>query len=125
MQFRFTTSLALIVVCSCTTTVSAQTATVEASSKLKLVWSDEFDGDSLDYSKWGVEQNAFGGGNNELQIFTDRPENVRVEKGNLILEAHKDNAGISGTVREYSSGRIRTKHRGDWIASSSFAKSTV
>ncbi|MFY9252529.1 MAG: glycoside hydrolase family 16 protein [Fuerstiella sp.] len=114
MQFRFTTSLALIVVCSCTTTVSAQTATVEASSKLKLVWSDEFDGDSLDYSKWGVEQNAFGGGNNELQIFTDRPENVRVEKGNLILEAHKDNAGISGTVREYSSGRIRTKHRGDW-----------
>ena len=81
---------------------------------LKLVWSDEFDGDSLDYSKWGVEENAFGGGNNELQIYTDRTANVRVENGSLVLEAHNDKAGISGTVRDYSSGRVRTKHRGDW-----------
>ena len=80
----------------------------------ELVWSDEFDGDSLDYSKWGIEQNAFGGGNSELQIYTDRPSNVRVEGGHLVLEAHKDNAGISGTVREYSSGRVRKKKRGDW-----------
>ena len=28
----------------------------------QLVWSDEFDGSQLDYSKWGVEVNAFGGG---------------------------------------------------------------
>jgi beta-glucanase (GH16 family) len=32
----------------------------------KLVWSDEFKGKKLDYSKWGVEENAFGGGNQEL-----------------------------------------------------------
>lgn len=83
-------------------------------TKLKLVWSDEFDGDSLNYSKWGIQENAFGGGNAELQIFTDRAKNVRVENGHLVLEAHRDNAGISGTVREYSSGRVRTKHRGDW-----------
>ncbi|MGZ0166854.1 MAG: glycoside hydrolase family 16 protein [Planctomycetales bacterium] len=83
-------------------------------AKMKLVWSDEFNGKSLDYSRWGVQENAFGGGNAELQIFTDRPKNVRVENGHLILEAHRDNAGISGTVREYSSGRVRTKHRGDW-----------
>jgi beta-glucanase (GH16 family) len=80
----------------------------------ELVWSDEFDGKSLDYSKWEIEVNAFGGGNQELQIYTDRKENVRVEDGHLILEARKDNFGISGTVREYSSGRIRSKHRGDW-----------
>ena len=81
---------------------------------LKLVWRDEFDGPSLDYDRWGVEQNAFGGGNGELQIYTDRPENVRVKDGKLILEARRDHAGVSGTVREYSSGRVRTKHRGDW-----------
>jgi beta-glucanase (GH16 family) len=85
-----------------------------ASVSTKLVWSDEFDGSSLDYSKWGVEENAFGGGNNELQIYTDRKENVRVEDGCLILEAHRDNAGISGTTREFSSGRVRTKNRGEW-----------
>jgi beta-glucanase (GH16 family) len=84
------------------------------SSDRKLVWEDNFDGDSLDYSKWGIEVNAFGGGNGELQIFTDRKENVRVGGGNLILEARRDNANIMGTKREYSSGRVRTKNRGDW-----------
>ena len=114
MRFQFVTGLTLAVLCACHPDLSAQTATVDTSGKLKLVWSDEFDGDSLDYSKWGIEQNAFGGGNSELQIYTDRPSNVRVEGGHLVLEAHKDNAGISGTVREYSSGRVRTKKRGDW-----------
>ncbi|MCM2371584.1 glycoside hydrolase family 16 protein [Aporhodopirellula aestuarii] len=80
----------------------------------QLVWQDEFDGEMLDYSKWGVEVNAFGGGNSELQIYTDRSENVRVEDGCLVLEARKDNAAVSGTAREYSSGRVRTKNRGDW-----------
>ena len=114
MRFRFIAGLALPALYICSPDLSAQTATVDTSGKLKLVWSDEFDGDSLDYSKWGIEQNAFGGGNSELQIYTDRPTNVRVEGGHLVLEAHKDNAGISGTVREYSSGRVRTKKRGDW-----------
>ncbi|MEM9368389.1 MAG: glycoside hydrolase family 16 protein [Planctomycetota bacterium] len=79
-----------------------------------LVWSDEFTGEKLDYSKWGIEQNALGGGNQELQIYTERPENVRVEEGYLVLEARHDNAALYGTSREYSSGRVRTKHRGDW-----------
>lgn len=92
----------------------AQEKLVAPPAKMKLVWSDEFDGKSIDYSKWGIEQNAFGGGNQELQIYTDRPKNVRVANGHLILEAHRDNANVNGTGREYSSGRIRTKHRGDW-----------
>ncbi len=82
--------------------------------KWKLVWSDEFDGKSLDYSKWEAEVNAFGGGNDEMQLYTDRKENVRVEDGSLVIEARKDNPNMQGTVREYSSGRVRTKHRGDW-----------
>ena len=94
----------------------AQTVSVSAAKAppWKLVWSDEFNGDKLDYSKWGVEVNAFGGGNNELQIYSDRPENVRVENGHLILEARKDNPAMQGAQRKYSSGRVRTKHRGDW-----------
>ncbi len=78
------------------------------------IWSDEFNGKSLDYSKWECEVNAFGGGNQELQLYTDRPKNIRVEGGKLIIEAHKDKPEITGTSREYSSARIRTKHRGDW-----------
>jgi len=80
----------------------------------ELVWRDEFEGDALDYSRWGVEVNAFGGGNGELQLYTDREANVRVENGQLVLEARRDQPNVQGTVREYSSGRVRTKHRGDW-----------
>jgi beta-glucanase (GH16 family) len=83
-------------------------------SAWRMVWQDEFEGNSLDYSKWECEVNAFGGGNNELQMYTDRRDNVRVEKGILILEARDDNPNIAGTQRKFSSGRVRTKHRGDW-----------
>ena len=80
----------------------------------KLVWQDEFNGKSLDYGKWEIEVNAFGGGNHELQLYTDQRKNVRVENGQLLIEARRDNDGIAGTVREFSSGRIRSKRRGDW-----------
>lgn len=81
----------------------------------ELVWQDEFDGKSLDFSKWECEVNAFGGGNNELQMYTDRTENVRVENGVLLIEARREQTNIAGTVRDYSSGRVRTKNRGDWL----------
>ena len=80
----------------------------------KLVWADEFNGVSLDYTKWGVEENAYGGGNNELQIYRWDKRNLRVKDGNLVMEAHHDNPNVVGTTRPYSSARIRTKHRGDW-----------
>jgi beta-glucanase (GH16 family) len=79
-----------------------------------LVWEHDFAGPTLDYSKWECEVNAFGGGNNELQLYTDRPQNVRVENGCLVLEAHRERVAMSGTERKFSSGRVRSKHRGDW-----------
>jgi beta-glucanase (GH16 family) len=85
-----------------------------ADSPWRLVWSDEFDGARLDYNKWAVEENAHGGGNGEEQFFVDRPENVRVENGNLIIEARKERFESSGQLRQYTSGRIRTKYRADW-----------
>ena len=49
-------------------------------SEWKLVWSDEFNGKQLDYSKWGVEENALGGGNHELQIYTGRKKKYSCSK---------------------------------------------
>ena len=31
------------------------------------VWRDDFNGQELDWTKWSVEENGHGGGNNELQ----------------------------------------------------------
>jgi beta-glucanase (GH16 family) len=79
----------------------------------ELVWSDEFDGESVDRSKWEFEVNANGGGNRELQYYVTN--NVRVQDGLLTIEARQERyAGREGT-REYTSSRIRTRRKGDWL----------
>jgi len=79
----------------------------------ELVWSDEFNGESLDRSKWEFEVDAEGGGNQELQYYITN--NVRVHDGLLTIEAHKEHyVGPQGT-RDYTSSRIRTLRKGDWL----------
>jgi beta-glucanase (GH16 family) len=69
-----------------------------------LDWSDEFEGTALDSSKWVAETGGHGWGNNELQHYTSRAENVRVAGGILIIEARKERFDN----REYTSARIKT-----------------
>lgn len=69
-----------------------------------LAWSDEFDGDALDTSKWVAESGGHGWGNQELQYYTGRPENVRVGGGMLTIEARKERYEGS----EYTSARLKT-----------------
>jgi beta-glucanase (GH16 family) len=78
----------------------------------KLVWSDEFDREGLpDVAKWSYDVGGSGWGNNELQYYThDRPENARIEKGILHIEARKE----SWEGKPYTSARLVTKGKGDW-----------
>jgi beta-glucanase (GH16 family) len=79
-----------------------------AAPALKLVWHDEFDGPTLDARKWNIQVDGEGGGNQELQYYTARPQNVRVENGELVITSRKERyTGPDGT-REYTSGRINT-----------------
>ena len=51
-------------------TLAAGTMTLQAAApsldSYRLVWSDEFEGTTLDPSIWNIEVNGNGGGNNEL-----------------------------------------------------------
>lgn len=82
----------------------------------QLVWSDEFEGSSLDTSKWRAVQHG-DVDNGELQFYTTRPENVRVESGELVLTAlREDYTGtgpwMSGSKTvEYTSGKIESVGR--------------
>lgn len=68
-----------------------------------LVWSDEFDGDTLDLEKWVYEINGSGGGNNELQYYTD--QNTEVSDGTLkIIAKLEEYLG-----KDYTSSRITTQ----------------
>jgi beta-glucanase (GH16 family) len=78
----------------------------------ELIWQDEFDTDgALDPDRWtfdlgtGEEIGLPGWGNNELQYYTDRPENVRIEDGMLHITARQETIQNSS----YTSARILTR----------------
>ena len=79
-----------------------------------IIWQDEFDGTTLDQTKWnyqigdGCDQNLCGWGNNELQSY--QQDNVVVSDGTLKITARKER--IRGT--QYTSGRINTKGKADF-----------
>jgi len=78
----------------------------------KLIWSDEFNGKGLpDPQKWGYDTGGHGWGNHELEYYTaDRKKNARMEKGNLVIEARKeDYKGM-----KYTSARLLSKGKADW-----------
>lgn len=79
------------------------------------VWRDDFEGREVDWTRWSPEENGHGGGNNELQYYLDRPRNLRVEGGHLVIEAHREKVNLAGVRREFTSARIRTKRRADWL----------
>ncbi len=97
----------------------------------KLVWADEFDTSGKpDATKWNYEIGFIR--NNEKQYYTDNFKNVRVEDGNLIIEAHKEKIAnkdfksdkfkdkswlhyISKTdTAQYTSASLTTKGIAEW-----------
>jgi beta-glucanase (GH16 family) len=76
-----------------------------------LVWNDEFDKQNIDLTKWEHEVNGDGGGNNELQFYTARPTNSFIENGHLVIKALSENY----QNRSFTSARIRSKNKGDWL----------
>lgn len=72
-----------------------------------LVWNEEFNGTSLDSSKWSYEigQGNWGWGNNEQQYYTNRSDNLEVSNGSLKIIAKKENYERA----KYTSARIITR----------------
>jgi len=95
----------------------------------ELVWSDEFEGNSIDPAKWDFDRDCWGGGNNERQCYTDRPANAAVADGLLTITARKErftgpalpahmrsNAPDAGATvtRDYTSARMVTRGKAVW-----------
>lgn len=79
-------------------------------------WSDEFAGPTLDRSKWNFDtaRNKVGWFNGEVEYYAaNRSENLRIEKGVLIIEARKDPGAIRRMPdwggQRYSSAKITTQ----------------
>src|SRR6185436_12674032 len=70
-----------------------------------LRWSDEFNGSTISTANWGFDLGGGGWGNNELENYTNRSVNARIENGNLVIEARRENLGGSA----YTSARMKTQ----------------
>lgn len=99
-------AISLMAAASAPAAVSAQSA-ASTTEGFTLVWQDLFNGEELNLNRWNIEVNGSGGGNNELQYYTDHPENVRVENGCLVLTARREEYNY----KNFTSGRINTKNK--------------
>ena len=69
----------------------------------QLVWSDEFNGTSVDPTNWVFETGGGGWGNNELEYY--QAANATVSNGNLVITAKKQRVGANA----YTSARMKTQ----------------
>ncbi len=97
-----------------------QTESCDPSSvEYELVFEDEFNsGTSPSEENWTIETgygpDNYGWGNNEWQLYTALPKNVRVEDGNLVLSAQcpEEPCGVrDGTI---TSGKINSLGKFDF-----------
>ena len=77
----------------------------------ELVWGDEFDVDgSISLDKWNIETVAPNNGswwNGELQYYTDKENNIKIEDGLLKITAKYE----SFNGKNYTSARINTQDK--------------
>jgi len=75
----------------------------------KLIWSDEFNGSQLDTNAWSyrIGTGSNGWGNNELEYYTNRKENLFLSSGLLTIEARKEKY----RGQKYTSARIATQNK--------------
>lgn len=74
---------------------------------VQYLWHDEFDGETIDASKWtyDIGTGSSGWGNNEWEYYTDRKENAYIKDGILHIRAQKEDYKGS----KYTSTRMLTK----------------
>ncbi|MCP4835904.1 MAG: family 16 glycosylhydrolase [Phycisphaera sp.] len=79
--------------------------TTMAVAQETLVWSEEFNGSGAPNPEVWTHDLGDLGVNNEFQIYTDEPQNVRVAGGNLVIHARREANG------QFTSGRIRSSNK--------------
>ncbi len=119
---RLLIGLGAALCCGLPWTAAAQTPPAPADG-WRLVFSDEFDGATLDPAKWHAYQDCWGGGNMERECYTRRTDNVSVHDGALDLTAVFEKAtgpSLSEDLRTpgvepppatkpFTSGKVSTK----------------
>ncbi len=101
------------VLCTCVV-LALMGSAPSAQADYSLVWSDEFDGGSLNTDNWTIDigdgcPDLCGWGNEELEYY--RAENVDVVDGNLVLTTREEYYG----GRYFTSGKVHTRDKQSFL----------
>lgn len=90
----------------------SQPYTYQPGPEWKLVWADEFEGDSVDAVNWNYQVEKAGQFNDEWQRYTNSTDNAYVEDNQLVIKAihHSEAHGMD----QYSSARLNTANKQSW-----------
>ena len=124
-QGKTTTNIETTTTQNQTTTTKEQTTTTQqqltdecelaraaATDNWEPVWCDEFlYTGSPDSTKWILENKGDGFGNNELQYYTPRLDNAKVENGVLTITVKKEKY----YNRNYTSAKLMSRGKGDFL----------
>ncbi|MGD1947575.1 MAG: family 16 glycosylhydrolase [Croceivirga sp.] len=109
-QARFRTAMLIMAMVAFYGCETDDTQTVARSTN--VVWEDNFDVDGApDANRWGFDlgdgsdEGIPGWGNEELQYYTNRPDNVTIQNGVLLITAREQT--LEGS--QYTSARLTTK----------------
>ena len=99
----------LLTISSCVNSDDHSSITNKKNGCVKLLWEDNFEGKSLDQSKWNIYSGngcpeICGFGNNELQYYSDDVKNISVDSGQLIITATFDSNFTSSKIT--TSGKL-------------------
>jgi beta-glucanase (GH16 family) len=113
MRRTILTLVSFLVCLLVSTCASAQTpAANPPAHQWTLTWSDEFsgpDGSPVDPAKWVTETGGNGWGNDELEYYTNRSQNIYQQNGNLVIKVLQEKyTGADGVTRNYTSARLKT-----------------
>jgi beta-glucanase (GH16 family) len=93
------------------TTTSAAPPPPAEPAGWKMVFSDEFNGSSIDRSKWNLRNE---GRDIDLGCNTSSPKNQFVGDGNLTIRALRETATCSSQTRQYTQGYLDTIGKHSW-----------
>lgn len=121
-SIRFAQLTLLILLSACHATVSVPerkslqypaanlvTDTYRPGAEWELIWSDEFDGNTIDEKNWNFQVLKAGQFNDEWQRYTDSDENAYIHDNCLVIKAiHESDAhGLD----QYTSARLNTANK--------------
>lgn len=90
---------------SCQAEQSQKDPIIPTLAGYNLVWHDEFNARAIDPKIGNMTSEVAVGGNGELENYTSRPDNARIENGNLVIEARFEK--YEGSY--YTSARLKTQ----------------